>query len=80
MAHSPSQRVAAVAANVRAEVARRGVKQRAIAEHLGIDQRAVSRRLLGQVEWSVAELLSVAGLLDVEVANLLESAAAEASA
>lgn len=59
-----------VAANVRAEVARRRIRQAAIAEHMGLDQRAVSRRLLGQVEFSVGELQSLADLLGVPVATL----------
>lgn len=59
-----------LAGNVRAEVARRCIRQRVIADALGLDQRAVSRRLLGQVEWSATELGRLAELLDVDL-NLL---------
>lgn len=59
-----------VAANVRAEVARRQIRQTAIAEHLELDQRAVSRRLLGQVEFSASEIKSLADLLQVPIAAL----------
>lgn len=59
-----------VAANVRAEVARRRLRQAAIAEHLELDQRAVSRRLLGQVDFSVPELQALAELLEVPVSSL----------
>lgn len=63
--------IADVAANVRAEVARRRLRQSEIAEALELDQRAVSRRLLGYVEFSASELQKLAGLLDVPAATLL---------
>lgn len=63
--------IADVAANVRAEVARRRLRQLDIAEELGLDQRAVSRRLLGQVEFSASELQKMATLLEVSVSRLL---------
>lgn len=59
-----------IAANVRAEVARRRLRQADIAEHLGLDQRAVSRRLLGQVEFSASELAELAELLGTPIATL----------
>lgn len=59
-----------VAANVRAEVARRRIRQGAIAERLGMDQRAVSRRLLGEVEFSATELQAVAELVGVPISSL----------
>jgi transcriptional regulator with XRE-family HTH domain len=59
------------AANVRAEMARRSVRQVALAKHLGLSQAAVSRRVNGETEFSVAELLAVAELLGVSAASLL---------
>lgn len=60
-----------VAANVRAEVARRQLRQIDVAEALGLNQRAVSRRLTGQVEFSATELHALAHLLDTSVDALL---------
>lgn len=65
-----------VAANVRAEVARRRIRQADIAGHLSIDQRAVSRRLLGHVEFSASELQKLAELLEVPVSALYGEASA----
>jgi transcriptional regulator with XRE-family HTH domain len=59
-----------VAANVRAEVARRRLRQAEIAEHLGLNQQQVSRRLNGQVAISASELQQFAQLLGVSVATL----------
>lgn len=59
------------AANVRAEMARRNVRQITVAKRLGISQAAISRRLSGETEFSVAELLQVADLLGVTAAHLL---------
>lgn len=64
------------AANIRAEMARRSVRQIALAKHLGLSQTAVSRRLNGETEFSVAELVAVAGLLGVPAASLLGDVAA----
>lgn len=60
-----------IAGNVRAEVARLQLRQTDIATELGLDQRAVSRRLLGRVEWSASELTKLARLLEVPVSRLL---------
>ena len=59
-----------IAENVRAVVARRRIRQTAIAEHLGLNQQQVSRRLNGQVPISAAELQLLAQLLEVPVADL----------
>lgn len=67
MAESP---ISDVAANVRAEVARRRLRQSEIAEHLQLNQQQVSRRLNGQVAISAAELQQLAQLFDVPVAVL----------
>lgn len=67
-ATTPSQ---AVAANVRAEMARSRVSQSAIAKHLGIGQTAVSRRLTGDVAFDVNEVAAIAAFLDVPLATLM---------
>lgn len=61
----------AVAANVRAEVARKRIRQTEIAERLGLNQQQVSRRLNGQVPISAAELRELAALLEVSAGDLL---------
>jgi len=60
-----------VAANVRAEMARRRVSQSALAKHLGMAQTAVSRRLTGVVSFDVNEVAAVAAFLDVPLASLM---------
>jgi transcriptional regulator with XRE-family HTH domain len=60
-----------VGAAVRAEMARRGVRQSHVAVAIKRSQAAVSARLSGEVEFSVSELVTVAGLLDVPVASLI---------
>lgn len=68
----PKYLITSTAANVRAEVARRRIPQRVIADHLGLNQQQVSRRLNGDVEFTVSELQGVATLLGVAVADLIE--------
>lgn len=59
-----------VAAEVRAELARRKVSQTQIAMLLGISQAGVSRRLLGQTPMDVNEIAAIAEFLDIPVAAL----------
>ena len=73
--HSAVSTPTRTADNVRAEMARRGVRQTTLAACLGLSQAAVSRRVTGGTEFSVAELLTVAGLLGVSPASLLGEAA-----
>ncbi len=73
MTKSPSS---VVGANVRAEMARRRITQREVADALGLAQTAVSKRLLGIVPWDVNELSAVADLIGVPVASLITEAAA----
>lgn len=68
MTHTPAQRIGA---NVRAEMARRGVSQTALAERLGMTQTAVSTRLRGKVAFNVDELAAVAEALEIPVARLM---------
>lgn len=60
-----------IGANVRAEMARRGVSQTALADQLGITQTGVSTRLRGKVAFNVDELAAVAAVLEVPVTVLL---------
>ena len=61
---------ATIGANVRAEMARRGVPQVEIARVIGISQRQISERLLGRVGFEVKELLLIAQTLEVPVDRL----------
>lgn len=61
---------AQVAANIRAEVARRGLTQGQLAAGLGISQTNVSKRARGKVEWSLNEIETVARLLGTTVSAL----------
>ena len=60
-----------VTANVRAEMARRRLKQEDVAPLLGLTQSAMSRRLVGDVEFSVSELRKLADVLQVPASTLL---------
>ena len=66
-----------VAENVRAEAARRGYSQVALAEALGMNQSQVSRRWWGRLLWTFDELDSLAELLDVSVQELVTNHSAE---
>lgn len=58
-------------ANVRAEMARRGVSQAKLAAALGLSQPSISARLRGVTPFDVDELHAVADFLDVSAASLL---------
>ena len=60
-----------VASEVRAAMARKRVKQNQLAEALGLHQSAISRRLSGEIEFSITDLVAIAKLLDVPLADLL---------
>lgn len=62
---------AAVAAEVRAELARQQVHQSTVARALGLSEMAVSRRTTGKTSFSVEELATVAAVLGVDVRDLL---------
>lgn len=64
-----------VAANVRAELARKGITQTDLAARLEKSQPFISRRLSGRVAFDVAELASIAAVLDVPITVLVEVAA-----
>ena len=62
-----------VSQEVRAWMARQGIKQAELAEALGITQQAVSHRLTGRTSWNLDDLEPVAALLGVSVSELLTS-------
>lgn len=66
-----------VAANVRAEMARRRVTQRDIGDALGIAHSAVSHRLTGRTPLDVNEIATIAGLLGVDVAHLVDGVSSD---
>lgn len=68
-----------VAANIRAEIARRGKNQVDVAEALGITRQAVSNRLLGRVEFRVSEVQAIADYLGVPASVLVDDHSKAAS-
>ena len=62
-----------VSREVRAWMARRGVKQQEIADRLGITQPSLSMRLRGRTRWTINDLVIVAETLKVPVSALLTS-------
>jgi predicted transcriptional regulator len=65
-----------VAATVRAEMARRMIRQATLAEHLGYSQPKVSRRLSGDVPFTLDELSAVAAALGITLGELIISSVA----
>lgn len=59
-----------VAANVRAELARRLIPHSEIANVLSMTPQAISRRLRGEVPFRDSELSAVAKHLDIDVSAL----------
>ena len=60
-----------VAANIRAEAARIGLQQKAIAQLLGLSQGQVSKRWRGLIEWPLGEIAALAGVFGLEPGALL---------
>lgn len=60
-----------ILSTVKAEMARRNIKQGAIAECLGVSVAAVSDRLRGHTPLRVDELVRIAELLGVDVSVLV---------
>ena len=67
---------AAVAANIRAELARQRVSQFVVADRLGLSQAAVSRRLSGGTPFELDEVEAIASLLGVPLVDLIAERAA----
>lgn len=59
-------------ANIRAEMARAGLRQSHLATALGLPQAAISRRLTDLTPWRVGEVQVVANLLGVPLTTLLD--------
>lgn len=70
---SPSE---TVAANVKAEMARRSHSQNTFAPLIGMRQQALSRRLSGKTSFTIDELAAVAAALEVSLADLIGGVAA----
>jgi len=66
-----SELVQIVAANVRAEAARRGFNQTSLGEAIGQAQSAVSRKWRGQRAWSLDDLEALSVALRVPVTLLV---------
>lgn len=60
-----------VSSEVRAWLARKGLRQIWLAELLGVGQSAVSKRLRGVLPFTAPELMMIANALDVSLAELL---------
>lgn len=73
MTSSPT---ALTGANVRGEMARKGINQEAVAKALGVSQAAISARLRGITPFDINELVTIASLLGVSVERLVEGVAA----
>lgn len=63
-----------VAGEVRAALARSKVRQGTVAQALGVSRATASRKVNGQIAFSVPELVIVAGLAKVDVAEFFSDA------
>lgn len=66
-----------VRANIMAEMGRRELRQADVARLLDTSQKNVSRRLHGEVDWKLGELLRLSQAWEIELATLLDGAEAE---
>ena len=66
--HTPT---ALTGANVRAEIARRGMSQATLAQVIGVSQSQFSKRLRGVIAFDINELSAIAKALDIPLADLL---------
>jgi transcriptional regulator with XRE-family HTH domain len=62
--------------NIRAEMARSGITQGILASRLDMSQSAISRRLIGDADWTVDELVRAAEVLGCPLRALLPEVAA----
>lgn len=67
----------AIAAEVRAALARDGRSAAALSEATGISKTALSRKMRGLTPFYVEEIVIVAGALGVDAGNLLAPVAAQ---
>ena len=66
------QQTLEVSGEVKAWMARRDVRQEALAKALGMTQPSLSMRLRGRTRWTIQDLVIVSKTLDVPVSVLLE--------
>lgn len=57
---------------IRAELARRGLRQVDIAEKLGIDPAQVTKRMNGDIDWRLAELQAIAAMFELPISALVD--------
>jgi hypothetical protein len=57
-------------------MARSAYTQTSLAAGLGMSQSALARRLVGQTDWTVAELVAAAGILGCSLSDLMPEAVA----
>lgn len=74
MVRAMSSTTETVAAEVRATLARHKISQGAVAQALDLSRPSVSRRLKGELPFTVAELLVVADLAGVEPSEFFATA------
>jgi transcriptional regulator with XRE-family HTH domain len=67
---------AAASVNVRAEMARRGLSQKALGELVGMSQASLSLRLNSHVAFTIDELAAIGRALGVSLETLTEGVAA----
>ncbi len=57
---------------IRAELARRGVRQMDIAELLGLHPSQITSRINGDIDWRLSELQAMAAHLNVPISRLID--------
>jgi transcriptional regulator with XRE-family HTH domain len=67
----PSGTRKAVAAAVREAIARRKISERAVGDQVGMAQSVFSRRMTGEVAFTIDELVAIAAVLDEPLAGLI---------
>jgi transcriptional regulator with XRE-family HTH domain len=67
----PGELSVRVSAEVRAWMARKGIRQDDLAHQMGLSQQALSSRLTGRTRWTVDDLAVAAAALQVPISSLL---------
>lgn len=62
-----------LATNVRVELARRNIKQNAVAKAIGMSQQSFHNRVKGSVPFSAAQLCMVAAVIDIPAEELFRT-------
>jgi antitoxin component HigA of HigAB toxin-antitoxin module len=71
----PHPVTAKVATALRVELARRNVPQGDAAQHIGKSKQALSRKMTGRVPFTVDEVVALANVYGLDVAEVLTDAA-----